>query len=87
MGQAPVILYEFPGRLCIVPILSFLTFDFLLYFSLFRFLSFYGFSALFLFYMLSLELRKCSSDIFLSSRPRTGLTTAYVIGYGLDSIG
>ena len=34
-------------------------------------------------FMLSLELCKYSSDIFLSSRPRTGLaTTQYVTGYG-----
>ena len=28
--------------------------------------------------MLSLELCRCSSDLFRSSRPRTGLTTTYI---------
>ena len=32
--------------------------------------------------MLSLELCRCSSDLFLSSRPRTGLATTYITGYG-----
>ena len=31
--------------------------------------------------MVSLELCRCSSDIFLSSRPRTGLATTYITGY------
>ena len=30
--------------------------------------------------VLSLELCRCSSDLFLSSRPRTGLATTYIIG-------
>ena len=35
------------------------------------------------FSLLSLELGRCSSDLFLSSRPRTGLaTTCIIIGYG-----
>ena len=34
------------------------------------------------FLLLSLELRRCSSDLFLSSRPRTGLATTYITGYG-----
>ena len=35
------------------------------------------------FLLLSLELGRCPSDIFLSSRPRTGLaTTYYITGYG-----
>ena len=34
------------------------------------------------FLLLSLELGRCSSDLFLSSRPRTGLTTTYITGYG-----
>ena len=32
--------------------------------------------------LLSLELGRCSSDLFLSSRPRTGLATTCIIGYG-----
>ena len=33
--------------------------------------------------LLSLELgSRCSSDLFLSSRPRTGLATTYITGYG-----
>ena len=35
----------------------------------------------FFFFMLSLELCRCSSDIFLSSRPRTGLAATYITGY------
>ena len=34
------------------------------------------------FLLLSLELGKCSSDRFLSSRQRTGLATTYITGYG-----
>ena len=30
----------------------------------------------------TLELGRCSSDLFLSSRPRTGLATTCIIGYG-----
>ena len=29
-----------------------------------------------------LELCRCSSDLFLSSRPRIGLATTYITGYG-----
>ena len=54
---------------------------------LFLFLSFL-FVAFFLcvcvcvFLLLSLELGRCSSDLFLSSRPRTGLATTCITGYG-----
>ena len=34
------------------------------------------------FFLLSLELGRRSSDIFLSSRPRTGIATTYITGYG-----
>ena len=34
------------------------------------------------FLLLSLELGKFSSDLFLSSRPRTGLATTCITGYG-----
>ena len=34
------------------------------------------------FILLSLELCRCSSGRFLSSRPRTGLATTYITGYG-----
>ena len=34
------------------------------------------------FLSLSLELGRCSSDLFLSSRPRTGLATTYITGDG-----
>ena len=34
------------------------------------------------FRLLSLELCRYSSDLFLSSRPRTGLATTYITGYG-----
>ena len=33
-------------------------------------------------FMISLELCRCSSDLFMSSRPRTGLATTYITGYG-----
>ena len=35
-----------------------------------------------IFFLLSLKLGRCSSDLFLSSRPRTGLATTYITGYG-----
>ena len=49
------------------------------------FLSFYF--VLYCVFLLSLELRRSSSDFFLSSRPRPGLTTTtyihtYITGYG-----
>ena len=34
------------------------------------------------FLLLSLELGRCSSDIFLSSGPRTGLATTCITAYG-----
>ena len=34
------------------------------------------------FLLLSLELGRCSSDLFLSSRSRTGLATTYSTGHG-----
>ena len=57
-----------------------------LYFSdlcilLFLFLSLCRFCVC-VFLLLSLELGRCSSDIFLSSRPRTGLATTCITGYG-----
>ena len=57
-----------PARLCILPVLS--GFLFLFYFVLLFFLSFCRFCLVFVF-VLSLELCRCSSDLFLSSRPRT----------------
>ena len=47
----------------------------ILLFSLFLFVVFV---CLFVF-LLSLELGRCSSDLFLSSRPRTGLATTYQV--------
>ena len=49
---------------------------------LFLFLSLCRFSCVGVFILLSLELGRCSSDLFLSSRPRTGLATTYITGYG-----
>ena len=49
---------------------------------LFLFLSLYRFCLFVFFLLLSLELGRCSSDLFLSSRPRTGLATTYITGYG-----
>ena len=49
----------------------------LLFLSLCRFL----FVCVF-FLLLSLELGICSFDLFLSSRPRTGLATTYITEYG-----
>ena len=49
---------------------------------LFLFLSLCRFLCVFLFLLLSLELGRCSSDLFMSSRPRTGLATTCITGYG-----
>ena len=49
---------------------------------LFLFLSLCRFLCLCVFLLLSVELGRCSPDIFLSSRPRTGLATTYITGYG-----
>ena len=52
---------------------------------LFLFLSLcrFFFLCVFVFFLLlSLELGRCSSDLFLSSRPRTGLATTCITGYG-----
>ena len=54
---------------------------------LFLFLSLCRFLCVCVFLLLSLELGRCSSDLFLSSRPRTGLATTYITGYGLGPIG
>ena len=45
---------------------------------LFLFLSLCRFLCVCVFLLLSLELGRCSSDLFLSSRPRTGLATTYI---------
>ena len=49
---------------------------------LFLFLSLGRFLCVCVFLSLSLELGRCSSDLFLSSRPRTGLATTCITGYG-----
>ena len=49
---------------------------------LFVFLSLFRFLSVCVFLLLSLELGRCSFDLFLSSRPRTGLATTYITGYG-----
>ena len=49
---------------------------------LFLFLSLCRLCVCVFFSLLSLELGKCSSDLFLSSRPRTGLATTCITGYG-----
>ena len=49
---------------------------------LFLFLSLCGFLCVCVFLLLSLELGRCSSDLFLSSRLRTGLATTCITGYG-----
>ena len=49
---------------------------------LFLFLSLLSFLFVCVFLLLSLELGRCSSDLFLPSRPRTGLATTYITGYG-----
>ena len=49
---------------------------------LFLFLSLCRFLCVCVFLLLSLELGRCSSDLFLSSTPRTGLATTYITGYG-----
>ena len=45
-------------------------------------LSFFVCLCVCVFLLLSLELGRCSSDLFLPSRPRTGLATTYNTGYG-----
>ena len=37
---------------------------------------------LFLFSCFRVELCRCSYDIFLSNKPRTGMVTTYITGYG-----
>ena len=49
---------------------------------LFLFLSLCRFLCVCVFLLLSLELGRCSSDIFLSGRSRTGLATTCITGYG-----
>ena len=49
---------------------------------LFLFLSLCRFYLFVFFLLLSLELGRCSSDLFLSSRPRTALATTYSTGCG-----
>ena len=46
-----------------------------------------SFFVLFFVFMLSLELCRRSSDLFLPSRPCAGLTTTYITGYGRGPIG
>ena len=53
-----------------------------MYILLFLFLSLCRFCLCVFFLLLSLELGRCSSDLFLSSRPRTGLATTHITGYG-----
>ena len=45
-------------------------------------LLYFGRFCLVVVFMLLLELRKCSSDLFLSTRSHTGLATTYITGYG-----
>ena len=49
---------------------------------LFLFLSLCRFLCVCVSLLLSLELGRCSSDLFLSSRPRTRLATTCMTGYG-----
>ena len=49
---------------------------------LFLFVSLFCFLCVCVFILLSLELGRCSSDLFLCSRPRTGLATTCITGYG-----
>ena len=49
---------------------------------LFLFLSLCRFCLFVFFLLLSLELGRCSHDLFLSSRPRNGLAITYITGYG-----
>ena len=48
---------------------------------LFLFFLFVVFCVFGFFLLFSLELGRCSSDLFLSSRPRTGLATTCITGY------
>ena len=75
----PFLFYGFPARLAFY--LSFLALCVFFRGFLFRFFLSFCFSA----FMLSLELCRCSSRIFLSSRPRNGLATAYIYWVWLRS--
>ena len=52
------------------------------YFSFLFVVSVMFFVVFFVVFLLSLELCRCSSYLFLSSRPQTGLATTYITGYG-----
>ena len=70
-------------KLCLssAHLLSFSGMCFLLLFL--SFCRFYFVSLCLFCFLLSLELCRCSSDLFLPSRPRcTGLATTYITGYG-----
>ena len=67
LSLSSALLLSFSGIMCIL---------------LFLFLSLCRFCLFVFFLLLSLELGRCSSDLFLSSRPRTGLATTYITGYG-----
>ena len=78
-----------PNSLYRVPFLYlFLTFALCFYSFLLSFLFCFCFSFCFYFvFMFSLEFWRCSSDFFLSRRPRTRLATTYIAGYGRGPIG
>ena len=69
-------LYRVPFYLFLARVFCYCSFLFVVS-VLFRYVLF-----LILICLLSLELCRCSSDLFLSSRPRTGLATTYITGYG-----
>ena len=74
-----------PNSLYRVPLFLFFFWHVLCVIGSFLFIVFVLF--LFLVFMLSLELCRCSSDLFLSSRPRTGLATTYITVYASGPIG
>ena len=83
IGYAPRICFYFMGYLHVsAPYLSFPVFLYLSCSVLFPFFLSFLYFVFVLVFMLSLELCRSSSDIFLSSRPRTGLATTYITRYG-----
>ena len=73
-GTVPNSLYRVPSYLFLAYALCYCCFLFVVSVFLRK-----RFSSCFVF-ILSLKLCRCSSDIFLSSRPRTVLTTTYITG-------
>ena len=75
LSLSSALLLTFSGMCIFIVVPFFLSF-------LFCFVMFFFLFSFFFFLLLSLELCGCPSDLFLSSRPRTGLATTYITVYG-----